>query len=130
MDGDAEIDLRKASESLQNAESEMAFGRLNSCANRCYYACFQAATAALLLEGIRPTGRRTHGYVQAQFAGQVVNRRKRYGTDLRRVLLDNYLLRIDAGYRIAMVDQAEARQALHGSGAFVGAVRETGGLVP
>ncbi|CAA9553397.1 MAG: hypothetical protein AVDCRST_MAG19-1011 [uncultured Thermomicrobiales bacterium] len=30
MDGDAEIDLRKASESLQTAESEMAFGRYNS----------------------------------------------------------------------------------------------------
>jgi uncharacterized protein (UPF0332 family) len=44
----------KAKESLETAESEYMSGRYNSCANRCYYACFQMAIAALLDEGIRP----------------------------------------------------------------------------
>lgn len=111
MDGDAGIYLRKAGESLLSAESELGFGRYNSCANRCYDACFQAAIAALLLKEMRPTGKWTHEYVQAQFAGQLVNRRKRYGADLRRVLLDNYQLRIDADYRTEMVNRAEASAA-------------------
>ena len=47
---DATIDLYtdKAQESLAGAESEFANGRYNNCANRCYYACFQTAIAALL----------------------------------------------------------------------------------
>ena len=56
MEQDITIYLAKATESLQTAESEFANGRYNSCANRCYYACFQAAIAALLREGIRPRG--------------------------------------------------------------------------
>lgn len=43
--------LRKAQESLESAESEYANRRYNSCASGCYYACFQAAVAALLSPG-------------------------------------------------------------------------------
>jgi uncharacterized protein (UPF0332 family) len=50
MEDDITIYLAKASESLLTAESEFVNGRYNSCANRCYYACFQAAIAALLIE--------------------------------------------------------------------------------
>ena len=32
--------LAKAEENLAAAESELAHGRYNSCANRSYYACF------------------------------------------------------------------------------------------
>jgi uncharacterized protein (UPF0332 family) len=69
MEQDFAIYLAKASESLLTAESEYANGRYNSCANRCYYACFQAAIAALLGEGIRPAGQWSHEFVQAQFVG-------------------------------------------------------------
>jgi uncharacterized protein (UPF0332 family) len=41
------IYLIKAEETLRGAESEFAQGRYNNAANRCYYACFQAAVAAL-----------------------------------------------------------------------------------
>lgn len=123
VDGDADIYLSKASESLLTAESEWAAGRYNSCANRCYDACFQAAIAALLLEGIRPTGRWGHGYVQARFAGQMVNRRKRYDSKLRRVLLDTDGLRIDADYRTKMVSRTAASRSLAWSREFVEAVR-------
>jgi len=130
MDGDAEIYLGKAGESLLTAESEFAFGRYNSCANRCYYAAFQAAIAALLGEGIRPTGRWTHEYVQAQFAGQLINRRKRFDPRLRRILQSTSYLRVEADYQINMVKRTEANRALRESQEFVEAVRARKELVP
>ena len=39
--------LAKAEESLLGAASELAQGRYNNSVNRAYYACFQAAIAAL-----------------------------------------------------------------------------------
>ena len=92
MERDAEISLAKAAESLLTAESEFDHGRYNSCANRCYYACFQAAIAAMLREGIRPpgsSGHWGHEFVHAQFVGVLINRRKRYGPELRRIIADN-----------------------------------------
>ena len=73
MEQDITIYLLKATESLQTAESEFVNGRYNSCGNRCYYACFQAAIAALLREGIRPRGQWNHEFVQAQFVGALIN---------------------------------------------------------
>ena len=64
MEQDITIYLAKATESLLTAESEFANGRYNSCANRCYYACFQAVIAALLHEGIRPRGQWSHAFVR------------------------------------------------------------------
>ena len=46
--------LNKAVESLIGAESEFSNRRYNNTANRAYYACFQAAIAALQRAGIRP----------------------------------------------------------------------------
>ena len=51
---DIEAFLVKSAESLAGAESEYANGRFNNCANRAYYACFLAAVAALMREGISP----------------------------------------------------------------------------
>jgi uncharacterized protein (UPF0332 family) len=47
MAQDITIYLAKAAESLQTAESEFANGRYNSCANRCYYACFVRRESAV-----------------------------------------------------------------------------------
>jgi uncharacterized protein (UPF0332 family) len=75
MERDAEIYLAKAAESLLSAESDFAGSRYNSCANRCYYACFQAAVAALIREGIHPHGDWGHDFVQGRFVGQLIDRR-------------------------------------------------------
>jgi uncharacterized protein (UPF0332 family) len=72
MEQDITIYVAKAEESLRTAESEFANGRYNSCANRCYYACFQAAIAALLAEGIRARGQWSHAFVQGQFVGVLI----------------------------------------------------------
>jgi uncharacterized protein (UPF0332 family) len=129
MEDDITIYLAKATESLQTAESEFANGRYNSCANRCYYACFQAAIAALLLEGIRPRAQWSHEFVQAQLVGVLINQRKRYAPELRRVLSDNQSLRDKADYRAELVTATQASRALRRSRMFVATIRQRGGVV-
>src|ERR671923_57398 len=128
MEQDITIYLAKAEESLRTAESEFANGRYNSCANRCYYACFQAAIAALLAEGIRARGQWSHEFVQGQFVGVLINQRQLYDTQLRRVLSDNQSLRDKADYRPELVTATQASRALRRSRLFVAAVRQRGGV--
>jgi uncharacterized protein (UPF0332 family) len=128
MEQTTTIYLTKAIESLLTAESEFANGRYNSCANRSYYACFQAAIAAMLIEGIRPAGQWNHQYVQAQFVGVLINKRKRYESELRRVLADNQSLRDKADYRPELVTATQASRALRRTRLFVTAIRQRGGV--
>ena len=129
MEQDITIYLTKAEESLRTAESEFANGRYNSCANRCYYACFQAAIAALLDEGIRARGQWSHEFVQGQFVGVLLNQRHLYDTQLRRVLSDNQNLREKADYRPEVVNATQASRALRRTRTFVAAVQQRGGVV-
>ena len=128
MEHDITIYLAKATESLLTAESEYVNGRYNSCANRCYYSCFQAAIVALLREGIRPRGQWSHEFVHAQFVGVLINQRKRYDSDLRRVLADNQILRDQADYRAELVTPTQAGRALRRSRILVTAVQQRGGV--
>jgi uncharacterized protein (UPF0332 family) len=130
MEQDIAIYVAKATESLLTAESEFVNGHYNSCANRCYYACFLAAIAALLREGIRPAGQWSHAFVQAQFVGVLINQRQRYDPQLRRVLADNQSLRDKADYRPELVTATQASRALRRSRLFVTAVRQRGGVIP
>ena len=128
MEQDIKIYLAKAEESLRTAESEFANGRYNSCANRCYYACFQAAIAALLADGIRPRGQWSHEFVQGQFVGMLINQRHLYDTQLRRVLSDNQNVREKADYRPELVNATQASRALRRTRTFVASVRQRGGV--
>src|SRR5919106_4795047 len=128
MDQDGAIYLTKAIESLLTAESEFVNGRYNSCANRCYYACFQGAIAALLSQGIRPSGQWNHQFVQAQFVGVLINQRKRYDAQLRRVLSDNQSLRDITDYRPEIVTATQPSRALRRTRQFVTAIRQRGGV--
>jgi uncharacterized protein (UPF0332 family) len=130
MEHDITIYVAKATESLLTAESEFSNGRYNSCANRCYYVCFQAAIAALLRKGIRPREQWSHKFVQAQFVGVLINQRKRYDPELRRVLSDNQSLRDQADYRPELVTATQAGRALRRSRMFITAVRQRGGVAP
>src|SRR6266568_9645942 len=128
MEQDITIYLAKAEESLRTAESEFVNGRYNSCANRCYYACFQAAIAALLSEDIRPRGQWNHEFVHGQFVGVLINQRHLYDTQLRRVLSDNQSLRDKADYRAELVTATQAGRALRRTRTFVAAIRQRGGV--
>ncbi|MBI2876405.1 MAG: HEPN domain-containing protein [Candidatus Tectomicrobia bacterium] len=121
--------LAKAEESLAGAESEFANGRYNNCANRCYYACFQAAVQALLRAGIQPNRTRAewrHAFVQAQFVGHLINRRKQYPAALRDVLARTLILRQTADYEPEGVMQAQALRALRRAREFLEAIRTRG----
>jgi uncharacterized protein (UPF0332 family) len=122
--------LDKALESLVGAESECLNRRYNNCANRCYYACFQAAIVALQLAGIAPrgaTGQWSHAFVPSQFEGMLINRRKLYPTQLRGTLGHLYGLRETADYDEDPITQTEAHRALRRTRTFVQVIQERGG---
>jgi uncharacterized protein (UPF0332 family) len=117
-----EIYLGKAQASLAGAESEAANGRYDNCANRAYYACFQAGIAALLKVGIRPPnalGHWNHAFVPGQFVGQLINRRKVYPVSVRETLPLLYQLRQAADYSDDLVTQTQALRALRRAREFV-----------
>jgi uncharacterized protein (UPF0332 family) len=116
--------LLKAWECLAGAESELASQRYNNAANRAYYAVFHAAIAALQQAGIRPPGADwSHGFVAAQFDGQLIYRRKLYSTALRGVLRENGTLRSGADYGEEPVTRTEASRAMRRSRSFVAAIQ-------
>ena len=123
----------KAEESFAGAESEYVNSRYNNCANRCYYAAFQAAIAALVCSGIRPPGSGDqwgHDFVQAQFIGELINRRKLYPAGVRATLEQNYRLRETADYRRDHVTEVRAARAIRRTEEFLGAIRRRGGARP
>ena len=121
--------LAKAAESLTTAESELANHRYNSCANRCYYACFQAAIVALMRDGIttpRADGKWSHAFVQAEFA-RLLARRKQYPEHLKSVLGRLLPLRERADYQPGHVSQKQVARAVRTAREFVEAIQAKGG---
>jgi uncharacterized protein (UPF0332 family) len=127
MDTNSLAYLDKAIESLVGAESEYANRRYNNCANRCYYAVFQAAIAALIAAGIQPAGARVqweHEFVQARFAGVLIKQRKLYQADLAPLFAQVQRARLAADYRPASIGSAEAERVLRKARTIVFAVQE------
>lgn len=123
-----QIYLRKAEESLAGAESEFINGRYNNTANRCCYACFLAAIAALAQQGIQPgRGQWRHEFVHGEFVGSLINRQKLYPSDLRDTLSRNLTLRQTADYEPLEVPQVQANRALRRTRGFLDAIGEKGG---
>jgi uncharacterized protein (UPF0332 family) len=121
--------LAKAQECLEGAQSEYANNRRNNCANRCYYACFQAAIHALIQGGVQPRdadGQWSHGFVQAEFGGQMIRRRRMYPSELRDTLSRAFGLRQVADYGRDYVSDTQAARILDRAQRFVEAI-ETGG---
>jgi uncharacterized protein (UPF0332 family) len=117
--------LAKAHEHLAGAQSELQYDRTNSCARSAYYACFHAANAALLHAGLtapEPARGWSHDWVHASFVGQLLQRRKFYPANLRRILPDLLALRHTADYRVTRVSQREAQQAVRSAQTLLQAV--------
>jgi uncharacterized protein (UPF0332 family) len=124
------IYFEKAQESLAGASSEYANGRYNNCANRCYYACFQAAVHALLEVGMAPPPTRStwsHEQVQAGFARELIHRRKVYPATLRDALSRTYLLRQTADYTTDVVSGTQAERALRRTRSMLETIGSRGG---
>ncbi len=117
--------LSKARQSLFGAQSEIANGRYDNGANRAYYACFQAAIAALEWADIRPSGRSdmwTHTHVQSTFIGILINRRKKFPALLRGVLAKNQAVRDAADYQPDPINPMQAIRAVERAEQFVFAI--------
>ena len=118
--------LAKAEESLVGAASELAHGRYNNSVNRAYYACFQAAIAALQHASIRPRGGHSgwaHAYVQAEFVGRLIHQRKQYPERLRQVLARHLTLRHLADYAPEMMTYLHASRAVQRAHDFLAVIR-------
>lgn len=121
---DPDAYLKKARESLAGAQSEIESERFNNCMNRVYYAVFQAVISALLRDGIwRGDGKWPHTFVQSEFVGKLINRRRRYPPRLRSTLSDLQQLRHRADYGGSSIQRAEANLALRRCQEFVETVR-------
>jgi uncharacterized protein (UPF0332 family) len=115
--------LAKAQQSLLGAESEFQHKRFDNATNRAYYACFQAAIAALI-DAIVPVqsdkgGTISHQAVQSRFSGLLIKRRKLYPSSLRNVLQDLLKLRAIADYETLSISSRKATRVLRLSKMFV-----------
>jgi uncharacterized protein (UPF0332 family) len=105
--------LAKARESLASAHADFEAGRYNSCANRAYYAAFQAAVAVLTVLGGSPRGDAwEHRFVMSEVSGKLVRRRKllpaRFTGTLHRLMR----MRIIADYEPEDTGQRPAASAV------------------
>ena len=91
------IFLDKAKENLKMAQLSFEHECYNACANRAYYAAFQAAVAALSDKGISK-GKFEHRWVQAEFSGRLIRRQKVYPSDMKSWLMKMHLVRNTADY--------------------------------
>jgi len=101
--------LAKATECLKVAHWCFEEGCPNSCVNRCYFAMFQAAVAALIDAGVRPSKNIwRHDWVQAEFSRQLIKRSKIYPSVLRTYLQDALTHRNGADYSSLPISQRDA----------------------
>ncbi|QTA91467.1 HEPN domain-containing protein [Desulfonema magnum] len=89
----------------------MTTARYNACANRAYFAAFQAAIAALLDQGAK-RGNFDHKWVQAEFSRKLIKRRKIYPGRLSSHLMKMQGVRNRADYSDKGVSKSEASQQI------------------
>jgi uncharacterized protein (UPF0332 family) len=122
--------LSKALASLAGAELELGNQLFNNAVNRAYYACYQAAVAALVAERVDPDLENfwPHDVVHAQFAQLLVDDRHRYPPALRATLKAIFDERLKADYEPDVIGPDTAAEAVRRAGEFVHAIAdEVGG---
>ena len=110
--------LIKAKENISAAEILFENQLYNASANRAYYAAFQAAIAALADLGIE-TGRISHESIQANFAVELIQRRKIYPNHLKSYLMDLQSVRNDADYKLKSISKKVASRQLRKAKEFI-----------
>lgn len=115
--------LAKAKASLRGADSELTQERFDNTANRAYYACFQAAVAALIASRVavqtEAGGVISHHAVHSSFSGLLVYRRKLYPPHLRNMLQELLRDRIIADYHDTPISSARAARVVRQCQSFV-----------
>ncbi|MFQ5632767.1 MAG: HEPN domain-containing protein [bacterium] len=112
--------IEKSQENLTVAEWCFENGHFNACANRMYYAMFQAGFAALLKFGISPPkGKIGHDWLQANFSQHLIRQRKVFPAKFRSYLNDVQRIRDTADYRDICVSKKHASKELRTAQTFV-----------
>jgi uncharacterized protein (UPF0332 family) len=121
------IYLTKAQKALAGAEIEFANELYNNTVNRAYYACYQAAVAALSADGLAPPMENywPHDHVQAEFPARLVDERQRYPHTLRATLKAIFDERLKADYEPEIIGASSAAEALVRAREFVGQISRT-----
>jgi uncharacterized protein (UPF0332 family) len=119
MNNEINVYREKAKESLHGAQSELVNRRFNNCADRSYYACFQAAIYVLLKHNlVHMQEKWQHSFVKGQFVLQLINRRKKYPERFRSTLERCYDRRQTADYYRIHVTETEARRSFSAASDF------------
>jgi uncharacterized protein (UPF0332 family) len=113
----------KALENLRAAEALSELGLFNAAANRAYYAAFHAAIAVLAQYGITHE-ENPHEWVQAQFAAELVHRRKVFPATLPSILQQIQSVRNIADYKPSPVGKIAVERQVRKSTTFVNTVQE------
>ena len=103
--------LNKAEENLKVAQVSFESGCYNACANRAYYAAFQAAIAALAAHGA-PKGKNDHAWVQSEFNRRLIKRQKTHPSRLKSYLPKMQQVRNKADYSEKDVGRKAASKQL------------------
>ncbi len=120
---DHQIGMEKARENLASAQLCFDQGYFNACANRLYYAMFQAAIAVLAQAGLLPAGGRvSHDWLQANFSSHFIHRRKLFSAKLKSYLPEAYRVRALADYEAISVSKNIAANELKKAKEFVAVV--------
>ncbi len=117
---DVDVMMDKARESLASAEADLAARRFNSCANRAYFACFQAALSVMIHQGMASANSTiAHQTVATQFAEQLVRRRKLFPARITGELYDLMVWRHQADYQTAPISSRRTREAVRRASQFL-----------
>lgn len=115
--------LNKANENLAAAQLCFDNGHFNACANRLYYAMYQAGIAAMVKHGLlKPDAQVGHDWLQSNFSGQLIKHRKVFPAKFRSYLSEAYLLRVVADYETRFVGKDNVSRTLKKAKEFVNAI--------
>jgi len=118
--------LSKALENLSAAQLCQQNSLYNACANRAYFAMFQAAVAILLSKGFSfdPKKHFDHAQIQSLFANELIHRRKILQNKFKSYLQEAEAVRGKADYSIAAISQNKAKRQLGKAEEFIEVLRK------
>jgi len=103
--------LSKAKENVKIAHISFERECYNACANRAYFAAFQAAIAALADKGIQ-NRKNDHAWVQSEFNRRLIKNRKVYPDKMKTYLLNMQDVRNHADYSVEKIGKKLAGRQL------------------
>ncbi len=115
--------LNKAKENLKIAQISLDNECYNACANRAYFASFQAAIAALADKDIR-SEKNEHAWVQSEFNLQLIKRKKIYPAVLKKYLPNMQIERNVADYSKQDISRKIALRQLSHAKEMIGLIEK------